>query len=364
MYRKEFSKVSQDLRWSDADQNDSFSDSSYLFPVQRILQNWAMIARTEANSILDVGLLNEKYPLLVGSSSGTFFGKTNALGVMQWLIAWLNNCSWHLLLTIAQFWAAPVFVLGHSWPAFSLFLPVQSFLFSLLSTEFFISPSVQNAEGGGSIISQWPSYVLSNESVLKNHCAAASASLSCRSWLVPRNKKSVLRLAAPGPSKSHGALFLKALTSYKSDTKRVHITLVSARRRGLVHDTVLLSRTERPPVFPLTGSHCGIFSAGTSHVEETSLRHYWSEKQTRENHRTCSTHTVAMRAVSTPFLLFSLLPNRLLRGQRYILFISAPLGGRYVSLSVWASEVKPGGGEGEVLFWRWKDFMLCISGPV
>ena len=40
---------------TDADQNDSFSDSFYLFPIQRILQNEFLTAGTEADSILDLG---------------------------------------------------------------------------------------------------------------------------------------------------------------------------------------------------------------------------------------------------------------------------------------------------------------------
>ena len=55
MCRKKLSKASQEWLWNDADQNDSLSDSSYLFPVQRILQNWVMIARTKVNLILDLG---------------------------------------------------------------------------------------------------------------------------------------------------------------------------------------------------------------------------------------------------------------------------------------------------------------------
>ena len=39
MYRKKIFKASQELAWTDANQNDSFSDSSYLFPIQRILPN-------------------------------------------------------------------------------------------------------------------------------------------------------------------------------------------------------------------------------------------------------------------------------------------------------------------------------------
>ena len=55
MCRKKSSKASQEWLWTDADQNDPSSDSSYLFPIQRILQNWVLIVRTEANSILDLG---------------------------------------------------------------------------------------------------------------------------------------------------------------------------------------------------------------------------------------------------------------------------------------------------------------------
>ena len=54
MYREELSKASQEWLWTDADQNDSFSDSSYLFHVQHILQNEVIIVRTEANSIIDL----------------------------------------------------------------------------------------------------------------------------------------------------------------------------------------------------------------------------------------------------------------------------------------------------------------------
>ena len=53
--QKKLSKASQEWLWTDADQNDWLSDSSYLFPIQRILQNEVMIARTEANSLLDLG---------------------------------------------------------------------------------------------------------------------------------------------------------------------------------------------------------------------------------------------------------------------------------------------------------------------
>ena len=55
MDRKKLSKASQEWLWTDVDQNDSFSDPSYLFFIQRILQNEVMIAKIEANSILDLG---------------------------------------------------------------------------------------------------------------------------------------------------------------------------------------------------------------------------------------------------------------------------------------------------------------------
>ena len=54
MYKRKFLEGKSGMALA-ADQNDSFSDSSYLFPIQRILQNQAMIATTEANSILDLG---------------------------------------------------------------------------------------------------------------------------------------------------------------------------------------------------------------------------------------------------------------------------------------------------------------------
>ena len=76
--------------------------------------------------------------------------------MMQLVIAWLNKYSRRQLSTIAQPWTGPVFVLKPSWPTFSLFLPVQFSLFTLLWAEFFISSSIQNAKGV-SIISEWPS---------------------------------------------------------------------------------------------------------------------------------------------------------------------------------------------------------------
>ena len=64
-------------------------------------------------------------------------------------MAWLNECSWHQLSTIAQPWAAPISVLGHNRHTFSLFLSAQSSLFPLPWVRCFISSSVQNAGGGG-----------------------------------------------------------------------------------------------------------------------------------------------------------------------------------------------------------------------
>ena len=91
MYRKTFSKASQEWLWTDADQNDSFSDSSYLPPIQRILQNEVMIARTMANTILDLEWFNEGYLLLVGTNSVTFLVGYCFDWMMQSLIDWLNE---------------------------------------------------------------------------------------------------------------------------------------------------------------------------------------------------------------------------------------------------------------------------------
>ena len=52
---KKLSKASQEWLGTEADLNDSFSDSAYWFPIQRILQKEVMIVRAEANSIHDLG---------------------------------------------------------------------------------------------------------------------------------------------------------------------------------------------------------------------------------------------------------------------------------------------------------------------
>ena len=73
-----------------------FSDSSYLFPIQRILQNEVMTARFEANSILDLGWFNEEHLLLVGFNSVTFIGRTIAWrdeAVIDCLIKWVQLAS-------------------------------------------------------------------------------------------------------------------------------------------------------------------------------------------------------------------------------------------------------------------------------
>ena len=66
--------------------------------------------------------------------------------MMQSLIAWLNEYSWHQLSALAQSYMALVSVLGHSWPNFSLSLPVQSSLFTLPWAECFVSSSDQNVK--------------------------------------------------------------------------------------------------------------------------------------------------------------------------------------------------------------------------
>ena len=115
-----------------------------------------MIARTEANSILDLGVIQWRISAIGRIQFGKVLVGLLLYVTMQSLIDWLNEGSWHQLSTIAQPWTAPVSLLGHSWPTFSLFLPVQSSLFTLLSAELFISSSDQNSKEV-SIISEWPS---------------------------------------------------------------------------------------------------------------------------------------------------------------------------------------------------------------
>ena len=67
--------------------------------------------------------------------------------MMQSLIDWLNECRWHQLSTIAQPWTIPVSVREHSWPIFSLFLPVQSSLFPWLWAEMLFRPVSKTPRG-------------------------------------------------------------------------------------------------------------------------------------------------------------------------------------------------------------------------
>ena len=78
------------------------------------------------------------------NDSGTFFSRTIAFRqdpVVDWLIKWL-------LSTIAQSWIALVPVLGQGWPTFSLFLPIQSSLFTFLWAEFFLFVQCPKRQGG------------------------------------------------------------------------------------------------------------------------------------------------------------------------------------------------------------------------
>ena len=88
--------------------------------------------------------INREYLLLVGSNSVTFFGRTIALpdeAVIDWLIK-------RAQLTPAVGHSPAASVLGHSWPTFSLSLPVQSSLFTLLSAECFLSRPVSKTPMG------------------------------------------------------------------------------------------------------------------------------------------------------------------------------------------------------------------------
>ena len=177
MYGKKLSKASQELLWTDADQNDSFSNSSYLFPIQRILQNEVMIARTEANSILDLEWFNVGHLLLVGSNSGTFFGKTTALrgdAVIDCLVRWVQ-------------WAPAVYHSPsldrsclHAWTQltylFSL-LPVQSSPFYFAMSRIFYFAQCPNRQGVR-IISEWSSYMTRvDHNMMKNDLCLISAIL-------------------------------------------------------------------------------------------------------------------------------------------------------------------------------------------
>ena len=107
--------------------------SCSLYSLSFKIKLWQSELRLIQSSIL--GWFKEGYLPL-----GAFFGRTIVYMMMQSLIAWLNECSWHQLSTIPSPKPPPVSVLGHSWPTFSLFLPVhsslcheQSFLFRPVS---------------------------------------------------------------------------------------------------------------------------------------------------------------------------------------------------------------------------------------
>ena len=96
--------------------------------------------------------------------------------MMQSLIDWLNAHSWHQLSTKAQPWTAPVSVLGHSWPTFSLLLPVQSSLFTLVWAEFFFRPVSKTPKGVNNfrvtlvfMYHELPSFALADFASIKPH---------------------------------------------------------------------------------------------------------------------------------------------------------------------------------------------------
>ena len=115
----------------------------------------AIIARTEANSILNLWVIQWRISAIgrIQFENG-FFGRTIALrhaAVIDCLIKWM-------LSTIAQPWTAPVSVLGHRWPTFSLFPPGQSPLFAFAMSRIFYLVQCSKRQGGVSIISEWPLY--------------------------------------------------------------------------------------------------------------------------------------------------------------------------------------------------------------
>ena len=74
--------------------------------------------------------------------------------MIQSLIAWLNDYSWHQLSTIAQPWTAPVSVLGHSWPTFS---PSSFFPLHFVMSRIFLFRPVSKTPRRVSIVSESPS---------------------------------------------------------------------------------------------------------------------------------------------------------------------------------------------------------------
>ena len=81
----------------------------------------------------------------------TFIDRTVVLrddAIIDCLIRWVQLTTWHQLSTTDKPWTAPVYVLGHSWPTFSLTLPVQSALFTLLWAEFLYFAQCPKHQGG------------------------------------------------------------------------------------------------------------------------------------------------------------------------------------------------------------------------
>ena len=120
-------------------------------------QNEVMIAKTEANSLLDLGWFNEGYLLLTGLDSETFFGRTIVLrddAVIDCLIKGVQ------LASDVDHSSALNRPCLRAWTQLTYFLSFStSSLFRLhcAMSRIFISASVQNAKGV-SIISEWPSY--------------------------------------------------------------------------------------------------------------------------------------------------------------------------------------------------------------
>ena len=128
----------------------------YLFPIQRIPQNYIMIARTEANPILDLGWFNEEYLPLVGSDSGTFFGRTIADASIDCLIRWVQLAS--------AVYHSPALNRPslRAWTQLTYFLSFSSFQFSLSFSlgyeQNFLFLPVSKTPKGVWIISVWPLY--------------------------------------------------------------------------------------------------------------------------------------------------------------------------------------------------------------
>ena len=112
-----------------------------------------MMATTEANSILDHGSFNERYLLLLGSNPVTLFDKTTALrddAVIDCLIKWVQYSPEPFLSPCMD-----------TADLFSLFLYQFSLPSSLCYEQIFSFRLVSKTPkgGGGSIMSEWLSYL-------------------------------------------------------------------------------------------------------------------------------------------------------------------------------------------------------------